>query len=71
MKNVLTDQGLHEKMLTVKDGWLQCPICRRNRRLMRVLPETEGQHIPVYCRDCKTELKIDIHQGQCFESRSR
>ena len=57
--------------LTVKDGWLQCPVCRRNRRLMRVLPETEGRQIAVYCRDCKTELKIDIHEGQCFESRSR
>ena len=38
---------------------------------MRVLPETDGQSIPVYCRDCKTELTIDIHEGQCFESRSR
>ena len=38
---------------------------------MRVLPETEAQKILVYCRDCKTELKIDIHEGQCFESRSR
>ena len=57
--------------LTVTDGWLQCPVCRRNRRLMRVLPETEGQRILVYCRDCKTEIKIDIHAGQCFESRSR
>lgn len=67
---VLTAQANYDK-LTVKDGWLQCPVCRRNRRLMRVLPETEGQNVPVYCRDCKTELKIDIHQGQCFESRSR
>lgn len=66
----MTAQGSCDK-LTVKDGWLQCPICRRNRRLMRVLPETEGQRIPVYCRDCKTELTIDIHEGQCFESRSR
>lgn len=57
--------------LTVINGWLQCPVCRRNRRLMRVLPDTEGTRIPIYCRDCKTELKIDIHAGQCFESRSR
>ena len=67
---MLTDQSACDK-LTVKDGWLQCPVCRRNRRLMRVRPDTEGQRIPVYCRDCKTELIIDIREGQCFESRSR
>ena len=67
---MLTAQGKSDR-LTVKNGWLQCPVCRRNRRLMRVLPETEGQHVAVYCKDCKTESIIDIHQGQCFESRSR
>lgn len=66
----MTYQSLHDK-LTVKDGWLQCPVCRRNRRLMRVRPDTEGLRIPVYCRDCKTEITIDIREGQCFESRSR
>lgn len=71
MEKALTHQDPCDKLLTVKDGWLQCPICRRNRRLMRVLPDTEGQRIPVYCRDCKNEILIDIRAGQCFESRSR
>ena len=71
MEKALTHQDVCDRLMTVKDGWLQCPICRRTRRLMRVLPDTEGQRIPVYCRDCKTELTIDIHEGQCFESRSR
>lgn len=68
---VLQNAPDYGKLLPVKDGWLQCPNCRRNRRLMRVLPTTEGQRIPVYCRDCKHEITIDISRGQCFESRSR
>ena len=59
------------RLLVVRDGWLQCPVCRSNRKLMRVLPNTEGQRIPVYCRKCKTEITIDVREGQCFESRSR
>ena len=58
-------------MLTVRDGWLICPTCRRNKRLMRISPETTAQHAIVYCRDCKTEHMIDIQQGQCYESRSQ
>ena len=58
-------------LLAVRDGWLICPTCRRNKRLMRISPETTAQRVIVYCRDCKTEHVIDIQQGQCYESRSQ
>ena len=59
----------HGKMLTVKGGYLVCPTCRRNKRLMKINPDATAERITVYCRDCKTEHKIDIENGQCFERR--
>lgn len=56
-------------MLTVRDGYLVCPTCRRNKRLMKINPDAAAERITVYCRDCKTEHKIDIENGRCFESR--
>ena len=59
----------HDK-LVVKNGWLTCPACRRNRRLMRVAYDTEAHNLRVYCADCKTELILDIARGQSVERRS-
>ena len=64
-------QPNHGKMLTVKDGWLICPTCRRNRRLMKINQDTVASRVVAYCRDCKTENIVDIDRGQCFESRSQ
>ncbi len=61
----------HGKMLIVRNGWLVCPTCRRNRQLMKVRPDTVANRLVVYCRDCKTEHIVDIAEGQCFESRGR
>lgn len=58
-------------MLTVRDGYLVCPTCRRNRRLLQIKPDTVATHLVVFCRDCKSEHNVDIEQGQCFESRSQ
>ncbi|MGM9566475.1 cysteine-rich KTR domain-containing protein [Evtepia sp.] len=55
----------------MKDGWLGCPVCRRNRRLLHVLPETTAEHLEVYCRDCKTSLIVNIAKGQSVERRSQ
>lgn len=30
----------------------------------RILPTTMGQNIVLFCRMCKTELIVDIEQGQ-------
>ncbi len=56
--------------LTVVDGWVACPVCKRNRRLIRVKPDTVAKALPVFCRDCKTEIILDIDRGQSVERRS-
>ena len=56
--------------LTVKDGWIACPNCRRNKRLLRITADTEARGLPVYCRDCKAEIILDIARGQSVERRS-
>lgn len=57
--------------LIVRDGWVTCPCCRRNRHLIRIDPETEASALPVYCRDCKNEIVLNIAKGQSVERRSR
>ena len=56
--------------LVVKDGWIVCPVCKRNRHLHRIMPDTEAKNLPVYCKDCKTELILNIARGQSVERRS-
>ncbi len=60
----------YDKMLRVRDGWIECPICHRNRKLLRITPETKARSLPVFCRSCKREIIIDIERGQSQESRS-
>ena len=57
--------------LAVKNGWSSCPCCRRNKRLMRVLPETRARSLEVFCRDCKSTIILDIDEGQRVELRSQ
>lgn len=57
-------------MLTIRDGWVQCPRCR-NRRLKRVYPGEEAQRVGLWCRACKSEIFVTITRGQCFESQSQ
>lgn len=63
-------QGKHDRILCVRDGYLQCPVCR-NKRLMKINPDTEARALVVFCRKCKSENIVDIEQGQCFKSRSQ
>lgn len=64
-------QEKHGRLLAVRGGWIECPNCRKNRRLMKILPDTEGRHIVAYCRDCKKEILIDVKRGESFESRGQ
>lgn len=57
-------------IIKVLDGWVSCPFCKRNKRLLRVTPRTRAQHLPVYCRDCKSEIILDI-EGQSVKRRSQ
>ena len=45
----------------VKDGWLMCPVCGK-QKLLRVTPETTAHHLPVYCKRCGTESVVNIQQ---------
>ena len=64
-------QAKYGKMLTVRHGWLECPSCRKNGRVMRIRPDAEGERLTAYCRVCKKEILIDIHKGACFESQGQ
>ena len=66
----MQDAEDYGKMLTVKDGWVQCPRCR-NRRLKRVSPDEEALRVGLFCRDCKATVFVTITRGQCFESQSQ
>ena len=60
-------------LTTDRDGntYAVCPNCRRNKRLIKILPNTSARNVVAYCRDCKREIILDIAEGQCFESRSQ
>lgn len=57
-------------IIKVVDGWVTCPVCNQNKKLLRVTPATRAQHLPVHCRKCKTEIILDI-EGQSVERRSQ
>lgn len=56
--------------LVVKDGWIICPQCNRNHRLLRITDRTEAHGLPVYCRTCKREIILDIERGQSVKRQS-
>lgn len=56
---ITTEYG---RIVPRNDGWLTCPRCNRNRHFLRVLPDTAAEELPVYCRDCKTEIILHIEQ---------
>lgn len=60
----------YDTLVPVKDGWISCPNCRVNKRLLRVSDETEAKGLPVFCRSCKTEVILDIKRGQSVKRRS-
>lgn len=71
MSNPLQSEDIRGKMLLVDKGYLVCPYCRRNRRVMRIEADTVAHRMPAFCRTCKREWKVDIFKGQCFESQGR
>lgn len=56
--------------LVVKDGWVTCPVCRKNHHWLFVEEDTEAANFPVYCRDCKATVKVNIARGRSVERRS-
>ncbi|MBO2528117.1 MAG: hypothetical protein CW335_08140, partial [Clostridiales bacterium] len=45
--------------IQTKDGFILCPICGR-QKVLKILPETRGTHIPVFCKNCRKQSIIDI-----------
>lgn len=50
--------------LDIKDGHIVCPVCRRkNRQIVR--PETKAENLQVFCSQCKSQMLVNIKNGQC------
>lgn len=62
-KKHLHFQEIRSKV-NVKNGWVTCPVCNRNHRLLRINEDTEAKGLPVYCRYCKAEVILNIGRGQ-------
>ena len=61
----------HGATLSTKDGWITCPICRRNHRLMRIRDDTFGRNLVAYCRTCRSEVILNIDEGQSVKRQSQ
>ncbi len=61
----------HDMMLPVRDGWVTCPECGRNHRLLHVRPETEAKCLEVYCRTCRQRIVLNIDKGQSVKRQSQ
>lgn len=60
----------HGKIMAVKNGWALCPTCEHPRYLLHILPETTAENLELYCRRCKRIVKVNVINGQCYESPS-
>lgn len=56
--------------LAVKNGWITCPVCGLNHRLLRITDRTEAKALPVFCRTCRCEIILDIGRGQSVKRQS-
>lgn len=55
---VLRDQESCGK-LTVKDGWLLCPVCRKGK-VLKVRADTEVKNLEVRCKLCRQKSLVNI-----------
>ena len=58
-------------MLTVKNGYLVCPSCGVNKRVMQIPTYTKATRVVAFCRRCKWEQDVDIDKGACFLSQGQ
>lgn len=57
-ETVLQDQGKRGK-LTVSDGWLMCPVCRKGK-ILKVRDDTEVKNLEVCCKRCGQKTIVNI-----------
>lgn len=56
--------------LQIENGFLICPRCHRDRKIVKITPTTAAKNLEVMCKFCKFKFSIDIERGQSFESQS-
>lgn len=47
-----------------REKWLICPICRK--KLLRLLPTTTAEDMPVFCKRCHNESIVSISNTQVY-----
>lgn len=65
----LTDHESYGK-ITVKNGWIKCPICGDNR-LKLIRPDEVADLVYIHCRRCKNDIPLTLKQGQSFKSQGQ
>ena len=53
-----------DTMVTIKEGAVVCPRCRRKIRGLRLYPESTARRINLQCQSCGCNFDIDIPSGQ-------
>lgn len=66
----MTTNASFAKIVSVKDGWITCPVCGNNR-LKRIRPDERAARVFIHCRRCKNDIPLMLKQGQCFESQGQ
>ena len=65
---LLQDTKKCGKLITVKDGYIVCPVCRF-KTSQQLRSDTEAVNLRVWCRKCKQVTVVNIAHGQCFLSQ--
>lgn len=51
--------GQNYGKLSVKDGWVICPVCGKGK-LQKILPSTTAKNLPRKCKRCGQETLVNI-----------
>lgn len=57
--------------LVAKDGWIACPVCRRNKRLLRITPETQADCLPVFAGTAKRRSSCISTEARALNAGAR
>lgn len=76
----MTERGERAKLTMRRGGFVVCPECERrhaqnpawpvNKSLLRIDRDTQASGLPVHCRKCQQEIKLDIDGQSAYERRS-
>lgn len=65
MRNLLQDPT-KSGTINVKNGLLVCPTCKQKTN-QAVPADFEAHNLPVWCKTCKRQFRVNIEFGQCCE----